>query len=221
MESKINSTRLKVPNLDLEFEFFNSGCSYVAGIDEVGRGALAGPVAVGIAVLSKSVGQIPLKLTDSKLISKPIRESLVPQLRDWVENYAIGFASPAEIDEVGIIGALQLAAARALQDLTVTPDQIILDGKHNWLAKSQDQKLAQLKVITKIKADQSCASVSAASVLAKVQRDQLMVTADSDFPEFGFAKNVGYGSAQHLNAIRKFGPTEFHRQSWNLPTKDQ
>lgn len=220
MESKINLTQVTVPNLDLEFEFFNSGCRYVAGIDEVGRGALAGPVTVGVAVLGKNVGQMPDKLSDSKLISKSVREALVPQLIEWVEQYSIGFASPSEIDDVGIINALRLAAKRALADLTVTPDQLILDGKHNWLVHSEYKELAELNVVTKIKADQTCASVSAASVLAKVERDRLMVSAADDYPEFGFAKNVGYGSAQHLAAIRKFGPTEFHRRSWNLPTKD-
>ena len=175
---------------------------------------------VGVAVLDKNVSQIPNKLSDSKLISKSVREALVPQLVEWVVQYSIGFASPKEIDDVGIINALRLAALRAVSDLTVTPDKFILDGKHNWLANSEVKELAELNVVTKIKADQACASVSAASVLAKVERDQLMVSAANDYPEFGFAKNVGYGSAQHLAAIRKFGPTEFHRRSWNLPAKD-
>lgn len=186
----------------------------------MGRGALAGPVTVGVVVLSKNVGQIPHKLSDSKLISKSVRETLVPQLIEWVDQYSVGFASPTEIDEVGIIGALRVAAGRALNKLTIKPDQLILDGKHNWLTNLADPDLSEFNVITKIKADQSCASVSAASVLAKVERDRLMVSADEDYPGFGFAKNVGYGSAQHLAAIRKLGPTEFHRRSWNLPVPD-
>lgn len=206
------------PTLDLEFLHFADGCQHVAGLDEVGRGALAGPVAVGIAVVSKQVSAIPEKLTDSKLISKNVREDLIPQISNWVQDHSVGYASASEIDEIGIIGALRLAAKRAINQLTVLPDLIILDGKHNWLHSQPDPDLIKFPVVTKVKADQSCASVAAASVLAKVQRDNLMIQLDRDYPQYGFAKNVGYGSANHMVAIQKHGPSDIHRRSWNLPT---
>lgn len=206
-----------MPDLAVEFEFLEAGFQYVGGIDEVGRGALAGPVTVGVVVISKDVGPIPENLTDSKLISKPIRESLIPVLENWAHDFAIGYASPSEIDDIGIVGALRLAANRAISQLRTKPHQVILDGKHNWLQTNSDESLTKFQVTTKVKADQSCATVAAASVLAKVARDNLMLQADQTYPEYGFAKNVGYGSASHMAAIQKFGPSQFHRRSWNLP----
>lgn len=203
------------PTLDLEQQLLKSGSKFVAGVDEVGRGALAGPVSVGIAVVDLSVKAIPEKLRDSKLISKPVRENLIPQLQEWTIDYAIGHASPSEIDKVGIVGALVKAWQRAFDQLSKKPDHLILDGKHNWLAGQ-----ANLGITMKIKADQHCASVAAASVLAKVERDSLMQKASVKYPKYGFDGNVGYGSAKHMAAIKEFGATQFHRRSWNLPTAD-
>lgn len=211
MELKINP----VPTLELEQQLLNSGCKLVAGVDEVGRGALAGPVSVGIAVVDLSIKSIPEKLRDSKLISKTARENLIPRLQDWSIDYAIGHASPSEIDKVGIVGALVKAWQRAFEQLGKKPDHLILDGKHNWLAGH-----ANISVTMKIKADQNCASVAAASVLAKVERDGLMQKASVKYPNYGFDGNVGYGSAKHMAAIKQFGATKFHRRSWNLPTSD-
>lgn len=212
------------PTLELEQQLFNSGFNYIAGVDEVGRGALAGPVSVGVAVVSQTINTVPEKLRDSKLISKSVRENLVPVLQNWVTDYAIGHASPQEIDDVGIIGALRLAWQRAYAQLELKPDHIILDGKHNWLIAPDDLLSSteiDVPVTVKIKADQHCAAVAAASVLAKVTRDLLMVEADRKYPEYGFAGNVGYGSSAHLAAIRDLGATDFHRRSWKLPTKNQ
>lgn len=217
MESKISTA----PTLDLEKELFQSGFKLIAGIDEVGRGALAGPVSVGVTVLDESITEFPPKLRDSKLISKTVRENLVPDLLKWGLDRAVGHASPAEIDEFGIVGGLRIAWQRAVEKLTVKPDHVILDGKHNWLIDPNNlfqTSQTELAVTMKIKADQHCASVAAASVLAKVERDNLMYEADRNYPNYGFAGNVGYGSSQHMAAIREFGATEFHRRSWNLPT---
>ena len=211
MELKTNL----IPTLELEQQLLKAGSKFIAGVDEVGRGALAGPVMVGICVVDLSVTSIPEKLRDSKLISKSVRENLVPKLGEWSIDYAIGQASPSEIDKVGIVGALVKAWQRAFDQLTNKPDHMILDGKHNWLAQQSD-----IDVTMKIKADQHCASVAAASVLAKVERDQLMQKASAKYPKYGFEGNVGYGSAKHMAAIREFGATEFHRRSWNLPTAD-
>jgi len=223
----IESAALKTnlpPTLELESSLIKTGAKFVAGVDEVGRGALAGPVSVGVAVLDATVSNVPDKLRDSKLISKSIRENLVPELKNWVSDFAIGHASPAEIDEFGIIAALRLAWIRAFENLTHKPNAVILDGKHNWLVGKSNlfsETEIDLPVSMKIKADQYCASVAAASVLAKVERDQLMHQADSDFPQYGFAGNVGYGSAKHMKAIQEHGASVFHRRSWNLPIRNQ
>lgn len=215
VELKINPT----PNLDLEQELFRSGVNLVAGVDEVGRGSLAGPVTVGVAVIDSQVSVIPAKLRDSKLISKVTRQNLIPILNDWVKASAVGHTSAQEIDQIGITAALRLAWQRAFDQLSIKPDHVILDGKHNWLVSATDSHPSQeIPITMKIKADQHCAVVSAASVLAKVERDNLMISADQDYPNYGFASNVGYGSANHMSAIRKYGASEFHRRSWNLPT---
>lgn len=210
------------PTLDLEFEILQNNIEYVAGVDEVGRGALAGPVTVGVAVVNREVGEIPTKLRDSKLIAKSVRENLIAPVSSWVSDSAIGHAQPDEIDELGIVAALRLAWQRAYEQLKIKPQHVILDGKHNWIAANSDlfpdSLVPDLPVTMKIKADQHCASVAAASVLAKVERDNLMVAADSKFAGYGFAGNVGYGSAGHMQAIRELGATDFHRRSWNLPT---
>lgn len=212
--------------LDVEQTLFAQGARFVAGVDEVGRGALAGPVSVGVAVIDASVGPIPEKLRDSKVISRAVREQLVEPVGHWVVDYAIGHAQPDEIDEVGIVAALRLAWTRAFEQLSTKPDHVILDGKHNWIAVPESDLFSahegiDVPVTMKIKADASCASVAAASVLAKVARDGLMRAAAERFPNYGWDGNVGYGSAGHVQALVEFGATEYHRRSWNLPTASQ
>jgi ribonuclease HII len=220
------------PSLDLEISFFEKGKNVVAGIDEVGRGCLAGPVSIGVCLVSPKTAEIPPGLTDSKLISAKIREELVPQIKNWALDYAIGHSSNKEIDSLGLPIALRLAAARAFAGLANKPEAIIVDGKHNWLlgknlelfqdlpTKAQAELLdlenfiAQATVVTKIKADQSCASVSAASVLAKVERDELITQLAKNYQDYGWDSNKGYASAGHLSAIEQLGPTEYHRISW-------
>ena len=210
------------PTLDVEQTLHSQGAQFVAGVDEVGRGALAGPVSVGIAVVDATVGPVPNKLRDSKVISRAVREELIEPLRDWVVDYAIGHARPSEIDEVGIVAALRLAWTRAYEQLQTKPDHVILDGKHNWIAVPESDLFSlqvgiDIPVTMKVKADAACASVAAASVLAKVARDELMREAAKQFPGYGWDGNVGYGSAGHMQALTDFGATEFHRRSWNLP----
>ncbi len=212
---------MKPPSLDFEIELLRSGATRVVGIDEVGRGALAGPVCVGVAVVDASVTSVPIGLADSKLISEKRRDALVPALKDWVVAYGIGYAEPAEIDEVGIIGALRRAGIRALQQLPFTPEVAILDGSHNWLSRGDDLFFDGADLVTppvhmRVKADRDCAAVAAASVLAKVDRDARMVKLDAQFPGYGFASNKGYGSAEHQAAIAARGLTDAHRRSWNI-----
>ena len=218
---KISST---APTLDLEQELFSTGITYVAGVDEVGRGALAGPVSVGVAIVSAQTSQVPSGLRDSKQISRAAREKLVDPVSAWVVESAIGHVAASEIDQIGIVPALRLAWVRAHQQLSIKPEHVILDGKHNWLLEPESDLFTTpisdivVPVTMKIKADASCASVSAASVLAKVARDQLMREAALIHPDFGWEGNVGYGSSDHMAAIARLGPTDLHRKSWKLPS---
>ena len=220
MELKISS---QSPTLELERELFSAGAKFIAGVDEVGRGALAGPVSVGVAIVCEQTLAVPTGLRDSKQISRVARENLIAPVIAWVVDYAVGHVAASEIDQIGIVPALRLAWVRAHQQLATKPDHVILDGKHNWLLEPENDLFATpisdivLPVTMRIKADASCASVSAASVLAKVERDNLMREAALIYPDFGWEGNVGYGSAQHMSAIAKLGATDLHRKSWNLP----
>lgn len=206
-----------------------SALPLIAGVDEVGRGALAGPVSVGVAVVGPDVGDVPAGLTDSKLLGAPTREELVGPVESWALGVAVGHASPIEIDAIGIVAALRLAGRRALGELAergLVPDLVLLDGTHDWLTTPPPDLLSAVEggdpagniavppVRTLRKGDQRCASIAAASVCAKVTRDAIMVSAPD--PGYGFAAHKGYGTAAHRAAIRELGPSEFHRRSWRL-----
>ncbi|MGW7368206.1 ribonuclease HII [Streptomyces sp. NPDC054841] len=185
-----------------------TGAKIIAGVDEVGRGAWAGPVTVCAAVTG--LRRPPAGLTDSKLISPKRRTELAEQLEDWVTSHALGHASPEEIDDLGMTAALRLAAVRALDALPVRPDAVILDGKHDYLG-------LPWQVRTVIKGDRSCVAVAAASVIAKVRRDALMAELGLEsaaYEPFGFADNAGYPSPVHKAALEELGPTPYHRLSW-------
>ncbi|MFJ8045346.1 ribonuclease HII [Kitasatospora sp. NPDC096147] len=193
------------PSHSVERSLRRAGAQVVVGLDEVGRGAWAGPVTVGAAVTG--LRKPPAGLTDSKLLTEKRRTELAPVLADWVTAYALGHASPEECDELGMTAALRLAAVRALEALPVRPDAVILDGKHDYLG-------GPWRVRTVIKGDQSCICVSAASVLAKVQRDAMMAELGEEYPAFAFAENAGYPSPVHRAALEEHGPTRHHRTSW-------
>jgi ribonuclease HII len=200
----------------VERELFAAGSTLVIGVDEVGRGAIAGPVAVGMSVMSASCGAHPAGVRDSKLLSEKKRIELAPLLREWSVASAVGLASPHEIDELGIVHCLGLAAKRALGSLhvagiPVAASTILLDGNSDWLNPILS---SPLDVRTRVKADRDCVSVAAASVIAKVHRDELMVAAHETRPDFGWAGNKGYGSTQHMEAVRALGPSDFHRRTW-------
>jgi len=200
------------PSLSLEQTLFDSGAKYVLGIDEVGRGAIAGPVAVGVAVIdiSKLSQPWPAKLRDSKLLSEKVREELFEPTGHWVSQWAVGMASAKEIDDQGIVWCLEAAAKRAIDQLNLDFSEVhaILDGSHNWLAR------APFKVKVQTKADRDCASVAAASVLAKVTRDRLMVDLAKDVTGYGLEGHKGYASAGHIAAVRELGPSQQHRLTW-------
>ena len=204
------------PTLEVELGLLADGATCVIGCDEVGRGALAGPVGVGVAAIDGTLGTMPVGLRDSKMLSQPRREALAPLAVAWVLHSAVGLASAREVDEIGIIAALGLAGKRALAELfaagvDVRGSVVLLDGNDDYLNKAL---ATPLSVVTRIRADQDCASVSAASVIAKVHRDGLMIEADAVTPGYGWAGNKGYGSAEHMAAIGRLGPTGLHRKSW-------
>jgi ribonuclease HII len=166
-------------------------------------------------------------LRDSKLLSASARERLVEPLVAWVLDYAIGHASAREIDEFGLTAALRLAGRRALHQVSVAPEVLVLDGHHDWLSTPADGPLLSPEypevdvppVRTMIKADLTCASVAAASVLAKVQRDRLICDLAEEVPGYDLANNKGYATAGHLAALRELGPSRYHRVSWKLPAR--
>jgi len=200
------------PTLDVEREFFANGARIVAGMDEVGRGAIAGPVTIGVVAIDANVGEIPAGLRDSKLMTPKRREAMVPIAKEWGIAWATGSATAEEIDKFGIVTSLGLAASRALQNLGITPDVVILDGNTAFLL----EEAGGPRIVTRIKADQDCACVSAASVIAKVERDTLMTQLHEQFPHYGWEGNKGYGAAVHTDAIKSHGVTDLHRKSWNL-----
>jgi ribonuclease HII len=204
------------PTFEVELALHDEGARFVIGCDEVGRGAIAGPVAVGLAVVDRGVGAHPQGLRDSKLLSEKRREQLAPLAAAWALHTAVGLASAEEVDSIGIIAALGLAGRRALVMLhesgaVVRESVVLLDGSHDWLTPVLQ---SPLDVRTRVKADQNCASVSAASVVAKVHRDRLMIEADARHPGYGWSGNKGYASSAHYSAIRELGASALHRHSW-------
>ncbi len=216
----------KKPSLRVERALQRGGHRLLAGMDEVGRGALAGPVSVGVVVIDESVRSAPMGVKDTKLHTERARKGLVPRIQRWAVAYAVGHASPDEIDEIGIMAALRLAGVRALASLDLVPDLVILDGNHDWLTAPTEVGLLAFAdaagpstppVTTMIKADMKCSSVAAASVLAKVERDTMMVALAQDHPAYGWSLNKGYAAPEHMDALARIGPCELHRRSWRLP----
>ena len=206
----------KDPTLRFEHEAARLGFTYLIGCDEVGRGAIAGPVGVGIFAVRCDVESFPEGLRDSKLLSEKKREAILPAVQEWGEASTVGFASAQEIDQHGITAMLGEAARRgllALHDMGIPVQQslVLLDGSHDWISPALK---SPLNIRTQVKADRDCATVAAASVLAKVQRDELMRALHAEHDHFGWQRNKGYGSAAHYEAIRQHGLTSWHRASW-------
>jgi ribonuclease HII len=193
---------------ELEREIAAARSTLIAGVDEVGRGAWAGPVVVCAAVARPGFPEPPGGLTDSKRLTAKRRTALAAELPEWVAAYAIGSASHEEIDALGMTAALRLAARAALDQLPERPDVVLLDGKHDYIG-------SPWRVRTAIKADLRSVSVAAASVLAKVHRDTLMAELGETCPDFAFADNAGYPAPVHQQALAVHGPTPYHRLSWS------
>jgi ribonuclease HII len=207
------------PDLVLERRLLREGASMVIGVDEVGRGAIAGPVAIGVSVLTVPRRTLPPGLRDSKMLSEKRREELQPQVAEWSASWAVGLASNEEVDRIGIIAALGLAGARALESLAtggldVSGAVLVLDGSHDYLTPAIGATASRVRVTTRVKADRDCGTVAAASVLAKVHRDRLMIAAHDRLPEYRWVDNKGYASAEHYAAVDRIGPSDLHRWSW-------
>ncbi len=209
-----------VPTLRLERALLREGARLVIGMDEVGRGAIAGPVAVGLSVVDLGTRTAPEGLKDSKLLPELRREELQPKVARWSRHAAVGMASNERIESIGIIAALGLAATRALdavreQGVDLTGAVVLLDGSHDWLTPALLRASAPpLRVTMKVKADRSCAAVAGASVLAKVARDRLMIDRDAVHPGYVWTSNKGYASAEHYAGIQAHGASALHRWSW-------
>ena len=195
------------PSLDLERELLEKH-DVVIGIDEVGRGALAGPVASGAFFLTAELlTGMPPELRDSKLVAEPKRAALAHEVANWGEA-RVGLSGAEFVDQRGIMAALKAAVADTLNDLRFSNPVILLDGSHNFLAD------LGLEVVMRTKADRDCGSVAAAAISAKVARDSLMIELAKIYPGYGFEENKGYASAKHVEAIQSVGPCPEHRKSW-------
>lgn len=212
--------------LEFERDLIEDG-KVVVGIDEVGRGALAGPLMVG-AVTLRDCTAPPEGLDDSKRLSAATRASLVEPLQGWVDEWSIGVVSPAEIDEWGMRLALAVGATRALEGLSSTPTHALVDGPLNLLSATLEFRgvavstcppltYDELAATMIVGGDARCATIAAAAVLAKVARDSKMVELAGECGEYGWERNKGYGAPEHLDAIRRCGLSVHHRASWNLP----
>lgn len=207
------------PKLTLERKLL-AEWDLIISLDEVGRGALAGPVAVGAAVMDAAGARrrVPEGLRDSKLVTEKRRPDVAARAAAWVQTSAVGWASAAEVDEVGIMRALGLAASRAVlgvvaQGASMDRTLVLLDGNHDYVSAVHPGPLTVRPVV---KGDRDCASVSAASVIAKVARDSLMVELHEGHPSYQWDRNKGYASAEHREAIRSGGLTPHHRSSWAI-----
>lgn len=194
------------PTLHIERDLWAAGHEIVVGMDEVGKGAWAGPLTVGAAVLP--TGQRVNGVRDSKVLTERTREELYERIAPWCVAWSVGHASNQECDELGMSAAQRLAARRALEALGCVPDQVLMDGRWDFVGGSNTQTI--------IKGDQTCLSIAAASVLAKVTRDRMMREHASAFPAFAFDRNKGYPSPVHRQALSEHGPTSLHRCSWSF-----
>jgi ribonuclease HII len=194
----------KAPGLAVERSLWAAGHEVVVGVDEVGRGAWAGPLTIGAVVVPTD--RRVNKIRDSKALTEAEREALFDRIADWCVAWSVGHASAAECDALGMSDAQRLAARRALDGLGVVPDQVLIDGKWDFVGGGITRMI--------VKGDASCLSISAASILAKVTRDRIMRADDEQYPGYDFAWNKGYPCPRHKQALRGLGPSAIHRRSW-------
>ncbi len=194
----------KPPGLSAERALWDDGCEIVVGVDEVGRGSWAGPLTVGAVVLPR--GKRVNGIRDSKMLTAARRELLHDRIIDWADSYGVGHASAEECDELGMSDAQRLATRRALGQLGVAPDAVLIDGNWDFVGGGRTQ--------TMVKGDARCLSIAAASVLAKVSRDRIMRAEAEHYPAYSFDQNKGYPCPKHKIALQGYGPSSIHRRSW-------
>lgn len=196
------SLKRRSPGLSVERELWGAGVDIVVGVDEVGRGAWAGPISVGVAVVPRD--RRVYKIRDSKMLTEPEREAMFERVASWCESWAVGHASHIECDELGMSDAQRLAARRALDSLGVEPDHILVDG--NWDFVGGAQRI--------VGGDRTSLSIAAASMLAKVTRDRMMREIAHQYPGYNFEANKGYPCPTHKAHLQAMGPSTIHRRSW-------
>ncbi len=196
--------KAKSPSLQVERELWAQGHEVVVGMDEVGRGAWAGPLTIGAAVVPQD--RRVNKIRDSKMLTEYEREALFERIADWCVAWSVGHASPEECDELGMSEAQRLAARRALDDLRLPAQRVLLDGKWDFVGDGTSRML--------VKGDARCLSIAAASILAKVTRDRIMREEAEHHTFWCFEENKGYPCPRHKTALRGIGPSAIHRRSW-------
>ena len=196
----------KAPTRSIEKELWTQGHDVVVGIDEVGRGAWAGPLMVGAAVLPRDRRVNGVR--DSKVLTESGREHLFDRVAAWSDAWAVGEATQQECDDLGMAAAQRLAARRAIAALGVRPDAAVVDGSWDFVTPQVTH------VEMRVKADLHCLSVAAASILAKVTRDRLMRAAAQHYPHWSFDTNKGYPCPLHKTALQGYGPSAIHRRTW-------
>lgn len=196
------------PTLDIEKSLWKQEFRYIAGLDEVGRGCFAGPVVAGAVIFPYGV-ILPEGLADSKLLKPRQRERLAREIKEQALCWSVSEISVAVINKIGIGKATQMAFRKAIKILPKAPDYILIDAFNIRHLNRKRQKAVK-------DGDTICASISAASIIAKVFRDKLMKKLHKKYPEYGFAKHKGYGTKRHQEAIKKYGLTRLHRKSFNL-----
>lgn len=198
---------IHVTSIGLDFEqlAYNEGYKFVAGIDEVGRGCIAGPVVAGACILDASKS-LPKGLNDSKKLTAKQREEIAAELKETAVAYSIGVVEAGEIDRINILEATKVAMRNAIAALSPAADYLLIDA-----LQLKGTPLPQKAII---KGDSISFSIAAASILAKTFRDELMTEYDAEFPQFGFAGHKGYGCASHYDAIRQHGTCRLHRKTF-------
>jgi ribonuclease HII len=196
--------KTRAPGLDIERDLWDAGVTWIAGVDEVGRGAWAGPLSVGAAVVPQD--RRLYKVRDSKMLTEPEREAMFDRIAGWCVSWHVGHASERECDELGMSAAQKLATQRAIAGLSVAPDHVLVDGNWDFVETHSTTRI--------IRGDAKSLTISSASILAKVTRDRMMRAADPSFPGYNFAENKGYPGPRHKAALHAWGPTTIHRRSW-------
>ena len=191
--------------LDFEQEYWNLGYNEIAGVDEVGRGPLAGPVVAAAVILPQSIDIVGIN--DSKKLSEKKRESLFTVIKDNAIDIGVGIIHEKEIDEINILQATYKAMRAALTSLTTVPDIVFVDGNEADIGEYIQKNI--------IKGDQKSISIAAASIIAKVTRDRMMIEYDAVYPQYGFKQHKGYGTKLHMEAIKRYYATPIHRKSFS------